>query len=192
MLSNSGRVPRRASQVSALACCTAWVKQWSKAMDFLQLFSQTNIFFIAHIRENICLRANFEGNPLPYNMHRILRLKIECTKNPCNITLQYAQNFKAKECTKNPANTRFFITCVNMIFNYGKQFRFVPSFNKHIIIFFSDPGNLVVHTWYIKYMYIISTPLCACKEIYRKKKTGRIFSAFSALCQAPKSSKNHP
>ena len=38
---NSGRVPRRASQVSAL-CCTSWVKRWSEAMDFLQTIFKTN------------------------------------------------------------------------------------------------------------------------------------------------------
>ena len=36
---NSGRVPRRASQVSG---CTAWVKRWSEAMDFLQTIFKTN------------------------------------------------------------------------------------------------------------------------------------------------------
>ena len=29
-----------------LACCTAWVKRWSKAMDFLQTIFKTNIFLL--------------------------------------------------------------------------------------------------------------------------------------------------
>ena len=37
-----------------LVCCTAWVKRWSEAMDFLQTIFKTNIFVLRIFENYIC------------------------------------------------------------------------------------------------------------------------------------------
>ena len=39
-----------------LARCTAWVKRWSEAMDFLQTIFKTNIFVLRIFENYICYR----------------------------------------------------------------------------------------------------------------------------------------
>ena len=42
-----------------LARCTAWVKRWSEAMDFLQTIFKTNIFLGASLFTQTILKLRF-------------------------------------------------------------------------------------------------------------------------------------